>query len=152
MTSQATPSSALGEQRYFEDVNVGDELPEVVETVSEVQMFFFSAATNNGHRIHYDLPYAKEEGHPTILVHGPLQAALLAKMVANWAGPHGRTVKFGIQNRGSAFPHQELTYGGVVTDKREEGGRLLVDLDLFERNPDGDILMPGNATVSLPSR
>ena len=78
----------MAEQVYFEDVNVGDELPEVVETVDEVQMFFFSAATNNGHRIHYDTPYTTEvEQRPGILVHGPLQAALLAKMVTDWHGP-----------------------------------------------------------------
>ena len=140
------------QQLHFEDINVGDALPETTETVSEVQMFFFSAATNNGHRIHYDLPYAKEEGHPTILVHGPLQAALLAKAITNWAGPRGRLVRYAIQNRGNAFPHQELTYGGTVTDKREEDGVGLVEIDIFERNPDGDILVPGTATVSLPRR
>lgn len=57
-----------------------------------------------------------------------------------------------IQNRGNAFPSEELTFGGVVTDKREEEGKHLVDLDIFERNDKGDVLVPGTATVSLPSR
>ena len=143
----------MAEQIYFEDLAVGDELPEVVETVDEVQMFFFSAATNNGHRIHYDDPYTKNvEGRPTILTHGPLQAALLAKTVTDWAGPAGRLRRFKIQNRGNAFPHEKLTYGGIVTDMREEDGVGLVDLDIFERNEKGDVLVPGSATVSLPRR
>ena len=39
---------------YFEDVETGDEIPALTVTVDETQMFFFSAATYNGHRIHYD--------------------------------------------------------------------------------------------------
>jgi 3-methylfumaryl-CoA hydratase len=41
-------------------------------------LFRFSALTFNGHRIHYDRPYATGvEGYPGLVVHGPLQAALL---------------------------------------------------------------------------
>ena len=40
-------------------------------------LFRFSSVTFNGHRIHYDLPYAQQvEGYDGLLVHGPLQAAL----------------------------------------------------------------------------
>ncbi|MBB5113311.1 3-methylfumaryl-CoA hydratase [Micromonospora echinospora] len=40
----------------------------------------FSAATANAHRIHYDWPYATTiEGHPGLLVHGPLSAIVLAE-------------------------------------------------------------------------
>ena len=44
-----------------------------------VNLFRFSAATFNSHRIHYDLPYAQaEEGYPGLIVHGPFTAAKLA--------------------------------------------------------------------------
>ncbi|MGH6957505.1 MAG: FAS1-like dehydratase domain-containing protein [Caulobacteraceae bacterium] len=43
-----------------------------------VDLFRFSAATFNSHRIHYDLPYAQgEEGYPALVVHGPFTAAKL---------------------------------------------------------------------------
>ena len=43
-----------------------------------VMLFRFSALTFNGHRIHYDHPYATEvEGYPGLVVHGPLLALLL---------------------------------------------------------------------------
>lgn len=43
-----------------------------------VTLFQFSALTYNGHRIHYDHPYAtRREGYPGLLVHGPLTALLL---------------------------------------------------------------------------
>ncbi len=48
-----------------------------------VQLFRFSAATFNGHRIHYDRPYAREvELYPDLVVHGPFTAARLAEMAA----------------------------------------------------------------------
>jgi 3-methylfumaryl-CoA hydratase len=49
-----------------------------------VLLFRYSALTMNGHRIHYDRPYAmNEEAYPALVVHGPLQATLLADLAAN---------------------------------------------------------------------
>jgi 3-methylfumaryl-CoA hydratase len=42
-----------------------------------VLLFRFSALTGNAHRIHYDQAYAREEGYPGLVVHGPLQAIWL---------------------------------------------------------------------------
>jgi 3-methylfumaryl-CoA hydratase len=49
-------------------------------TVDPVLLFRFSALTYNAHRIHYDLPYARAEGYPGLVVHGPLQALLMADL------------------------------------------------------------------------
>ena len=45
---------------------------------NSVMLFRYSALTFNGHRIHYDREFAKEEGYPGLVVHGPLIATLLA--------------------------------------------------------------------------
>lgn len=48
-----------------------------------VLLFRYSALTFNGHRIHYDYPYATQvEGYGGLLVHGPLQATLLMNQLA----------------------------------------------------------------------
>lgn len=48
-----------------------------------VLLFRYSALTMNGHRIHYDRPYATaEEAYPELVVHGPLQATLLIRLAA----------------------------------------------------------------------
>lgn len=45
-------------------------------------LFRFSALTFNAHRIHYDRAYAlDQEGYPGLVVHGPLNAMLLADLV-----------------------------------------------------------------------
>ena len=51
----------------------------IVQTLTPdaVMLFRYSALTFNGHRIHYDLAYAREvEGYPGLVVHGPLIATL----------------------------------------------------------------------------
>ena len=45
-------------------------------------LFRYSAVTFNGHRIHYDHPYAtRVEGYPGLVVHGPLIATLLVDLL-----------------------------------------------------------------------
>lgn len=47
-----------------------------------VLLFRYSALTFNGHRIHYDRPYAtEEEGYAGLVVHGPLIATLLMNLL-----------------------------------------------------------------------
>lgn len=74
-------------QLCYEDVQPGDALPTLNVTVDERQLFFFSAATYNGHRIHYDKDWARtKEGYDDVIVQGPLQAALLARAITDWIG------------------------------------------------------------------
>lgn len=136
-------------QVYYEDVDTGDAIPVLTVTVDETQMFFLSAATYNGHRIHYDKEWARDvEGYDDVLVQGPLQAALLSRALTDWIGGDGRLVAFSVQNRAVAYPGKDLTFGGVITEKHPDG---LVDLDIFCKRVE-DVLMPGTATVALPQR
>ncbi len=143
----------MTDQLFYEDVQMGDEMPELTVTVDETQLFFFSAATYNGHRIHYDKEWARTvEGYDDVLVHGPLQAALLGRAIGNWIGGRGRLVSFSVQNRAVAHPGQPLSFGGTVTGKRlSDEGAGLVDLDIAGRR-EATVLMPGTATVELPRR
>lgn len=140
--------TAPGPQPHLEDVEVGDDLPTVTRNASRAQLFLYSAATWNPHRIHYDVDYARLEGHPDVIVHGPLQGAWLTQYLTDWIGPKGRLVSASWQNRASAVPEQDLTFRGRVVAK--EGDRVTVEL--HEEGPDGRVLMPGRAVVTLPRR
>ena len=65
-----------------------------VET-SPTLLFRYSALTFNGHRIHYDHPYATQvEGYAGLIVHGPLQATILLNLAATLLGRPPRSFAY----------------------------------------------------------
>ena len=64
MSDPSQPVNVPVSERYFEDVNVGDELPALVKRPTAIQIFRYSAVTWNAHRIHFERDYALQEGHP----------------------------------------------------------------------------------------
>lgn len=90
-------------------------------TPGPVELFRFSAATFNSHRIHYDLPYAREaEGYPALVVQGPFVATQLAGLAA-------RTMQlreFGFQAQAPLFcgqPVQLIRTGETLCARRCDG-------------------------------
>jgi hydroxyacyl-ACP dehydratase HTD2-like protein with hotdog domain len=78
-----------------------------------VTLFRYSALTGNGHRIHYDFPYATGvEGYPGLVVHGPLQATWLAQHALDMA-PGERLVAFAFRGRRAAIGDRPLTLLGA---------------------------------------
>ncbi|XYD10331.1 MaoC family dehydratase N-terminal domain-containing protein [Methylobacterium sp. NMS12] len=58
-------------------------------------LFRYSAMTFNGHRFHYDQPYATQvEGYADLVVHGPMQATLLLNLAATLLGHVPRTFAY----------------------------------------------------------
>ena len=87
-----------------------------------VTLFRYSALTGNGHRIHYDLPYATEvEGYPGLVVHGPLQSTWLATHALDAAGPGARLATFDYRGRRPCFADRLLT---LVAERRGSTVRL----------------------------
>ena len=134
----------------WEDIQIGDIVVAAEHTPDERQLFLFSAASHNAHRIHYDLPYANSEGYKGLLVHGPLQQALMARFLTGWAGPTSRLVRLTLRHQGSATVGERLRFHAEVTDKRLENEAALIDLSVCEFNAAGNALMPGKATIQLP--
>jgi hydroxyacyl-ACP dehydratase HTD2-like protein with hotdog domain len=139
-------------QVYFDDLNVGDEIPTMVKNPTRAQLFMYSAITWNVHRIHYDRDYANVEEHPDVLVHGPLQGAFLGQYMTDWIGPEGTLKKISWSNRGRAFPEEPYIMKGLVKEKRSEGGENLVDCEIWGENKEGERVALGSAVVVLPSR
>ncbi|HUS82880.1 MAG TPA: acyl dehydratase, partial [Dehalococcoidia bacterium] len=89
---------------------------------------------------------------PGLIVHGALKHAFLGQMLHEWVGDKGWVKKFGCQYRGMDVPTQDIICRGVITEKKQEGGKSLVGLDIWTEKADGEKTSPGKATVILPSR
>ena len=113
----AEPAPAMGEttRREF--------LPDAL------LLFRYSALTGNGHRIHYDMPYVtEEEGYPGLVVHGPLQATLMAQALLDAAGPGARVARFAFRGRRPCFAGRPLAVLAklegtrALAETRDDGG------------------------------
>lgn len=64
-----------------------DEIHSEIRNFNSTLLFRYSALTFNGHRIHYDVDYARNiEGYDDLVVHGPLLAQLLMLMAKRKLG------------------------------------------------------------------
>ena len=98
------------------------------QVVADATMLFrYSAITFNGHRIHYDAPYARTvEGYGGLVVHGPLQATLMAHMAAEIHG-HAPT-RFSFRGKTPIFDdapfmlHATEDDGGLSLWTARDGG------------------------------
>lgn len=127
---------------------VGDRIPPMTVQPTALQLFRYSAATWNAHKIHYDAAYAAEEGHPGILVHSHLHAAFLARACTQWAGPLSlRTMSYRIVR--PATPADRLTVTGTVVSREVDGDEVRLVVDLVESNADGEPCATGTATLAV---
>lgn len=130
----------------------GDHLPEHTWVPSEIQLFRYSAATWNSHRIHYDQSYARSEGYPDVLVQSHLHGAMLTRLCTDWISGHGHLRKLSVSVRRYAVPGDVLVCRGTVTavDRDEQTGAVLADIDLEEARPaDATVCASGKAQVEL---
>ncbi len=108
-------------------------------TPDPVLLFRYSALTFNGHRIHYDAPYATQtEGYAGLVVHGPLIATLLADLLARQQ-PGLRLRQFSYKGIGPLFADHELVLCGRQTGERE--------FALWARNAQGRLGMQATALI-----
>jgi acyl dehydratase len=60
----------LAEERWFEDLRVGERFPLPSRTVSEAHFAAFQMLSADNHPIHYDVEYCRERGLAAPLAHG----------------------------------------------------------------------------------
>jgi 3-methylfumaryl-CoA hydratase len=79
-----------------------------IVTPSSALLFRYSALTFNGHRIHYDAPYVQGvENYPGLIVHGPLQATMLAHFAEEIRGQ--RPIRFAFRSLSPLFDDADFT-------------------------------------------
>jgi len=133
----------------FDDVQVGDALPELVKSPDRSQLVKYAAGSGDFNPLHFDpdFPQARQIGDN--IVHGRMKYASLGELVSNWLAHTGRLRTIACQYRGMDMRGATFTCKGVVTGKGEEGGAKLVDLEVWTENAEGQKTTPGTATVVL---
>jgi hydroxyacyl-ACP dehydratase HTD2-like protein with hotdog domain len=131
------------------------ELPALRLTLSvcptEVDLFMFSASTWLTHRIHFDREYARAEGHRDLVVHGPLQAAYLSRMLGEFADARGgslRTMTY--RHQRPVFVRQAITCTAELVGLDPVGEGMTLTLAVAVSTNEDGLATSGRAEVWLP--
>ncbi|MGZ3405630.1 MAG: MaoC/PaaZ C-terminal domain-containing protein [Polyangia bacterium] len=130
---------------------MSDTLPPLEKPpISTTQLVQYAGASGDFNRIHYDEPFAREGGFPSVIAHGMLSMAFFGQLVADWAGGPQHVVRLSARFNAVTFPGDRITVGGEVVARDAAAGT--VELKLFARKPDGTVTLEGSATVRLAER
>jgi acyl dehydratase len=132
--------------RPFEEVELGDDLPEVRPDVSLEKVRRFCHATGMTFGRFLDDEAAKNEGLPGAIVPGIMSQGLLAAMIHAWA-PGCTVRKLDTIFRAPILVGSSPTCRGAVTDTDDEARTVEVDLTIV--NEAGETRVVGTAIVSL---
>ena len=137
---------------YFEDVNAGDELPELTKgPLSETQLVRYSGAAGDFNPIHTVPRVAQSVGLDGVIAHGMLIMAFGGQLLTDWAGP-GSLRRYKVRFSGMSRPSETLVCRGQITDKLEESGQGLVRGRLTIKGTDDSLKLKGEFTLALPRR
>ncbi len=142
----------MTKQLYYEDIEVGTEIPSTVNKTSRMISAMWAGASGDYDPIHYDVEWARDRALPSTITNASLKVAFLCRMLGDLVGDGGWIRKFACQHRGMDIVGDPIVCKGRVTGKRIEGNDHLVECEVWTENPKGEKTAPGSAIVILPSR
>lgn len=138
--------SSLPPTRRFEEVAVGDELPEQSIELSPTKIISCAIASRDFQDVHHDVELARERGTKNIFMNILTTNGIVQGYVGEWAGPEaffkGIQIKLGAPN----YAGDTMRLRARVIAKNEDGDEGLVDVELIGENAIGKHV---TATVRL---
>ncbi|HXM55615.1 MAG TPA: hypothetical protein VOB72_09510, partial [Candidatus Dormibacteraeota bacterium] len=120
--------------RRFDQVSVGEELPELVVDISTTLIVAGAIASRDYQDVHHDEAMARRRGTPGIFMNILTTNGLVGRFVTDWAGPDatitGIAIRLGVPN----FAGDTMRLTGRVTkaEPDDTGGR--VEITVAGRN------------------
>ena len=137
---------------YFEDVQVGDTIPELVKPpVTLNQLVRYAGASGDFNPLHTDPKVGERIGTGGIIAHGMFVMGCAGQMLSDYVGPTSLR-KFGVRFKSMTHLGDVLTCSGQITEKYEvEGeGRIAGSVQVADQT--GDVKVSGTFVAALPKR
>src|SRR5712692_6801552 len=115
----------MAKQIYFEDIEVGAEIPPLEKDPTTQQLVKYAGASGDFYQIHYDKDFAIANGLPGVILHGALKNGFLGQLMTDFAGEQGWLRKLAVQYRGMDQPGSKVVCRGKITKKHVENGQHL---------------------------
>jgi len=140
------------EQRSWDDVEIGDELPQLSLDITVKRLFLQASGAQDWYPVHFDPAFARKAGHEDVFMNTGFVQAALVRLITDWVGDAGFLKRLAFEMRRQHRPGDTMVCRGRVTAKEERDGQACVDLEVWAENEREGIATPGTATVILPKR
>jgi acyl dehydratase len=106
------------------------------------QLVEYAGASGDFNRIHYDEPFAKQGGYPSVIAHGMLSMAFFGELLVALFGPE-RILALSARFKAVTFPGDTITVTGEETERTSD--RAVIKL--IAKNQAGTVTLEGSATI-----
>ena len=132
--------------KAFQDVEFGEELPEIQPDVSLANVKLFAQSALMLAPRFTDHAAAREAGLPGAIVPGIMSQGILVALIHRWA-PNAAILNVDTIFRAPLIVDTNPTASGVVTDIDDES--KVIEIDLMLKNERGETPVVGTARISL---
>jgi len=135
--------------RRFEDVAVGDELPELVVELTPTLIIAGAIASRDYQDVHHDVELARSRGMPGIFMNILTTNGFVGRFVTDWAGPDAVITRMAIRLGVPNFAGDTMRMTGRVASVERQDGEGVVEVEVVGRNRLGEHVN-GRVTLVMP--
>jgi len=139
-------------ERYWEEVSVGDELPELVMPITVTRCSFMASASRDFAPQHHNSWYAQNRSKTRDMFLGThFNLGMMSRFMTDWGGPLSTVRRIRLAMRRSICAGEDMIMTGRVEAKYEGDGERRVDLVIAIDTERGTAYQAGG-TLALPTR
>jgi acyl dehydratase len=137
---------------YYEDVQVGDEIPKLVKApLTHLQLVRYAGASGDFNPLHTDPKIGELIGTGGIIAHGMLIMGFIGQLLSDYVGPTALR-KFGVRFKGMTRLEDVITCTGTITEKYEADGVAYIAGKTQAADQNGDVKATGTFVAEVPHR
>lgn len=137
-------------QIFFDDVQVGDEIPSLSkDPITEVHLVKYAGASGDFNPLHTVDSVGKQAGFGGVIAHGMLVMGFVGQAITGWI-PNSNLTKFKVRFAAVTRPGDVITVTGRVTEKIAEGNRLVCTVQAADQRD--EVKIKGSFEAKLPAK
>jgi acyl dehydratase len=128
---------------------VGDQLPALaLPPLSRATLALYAGGSGDHVPLHIDSAFAREAGHPDVIMHGMLGLAWVCRMLTAWA-PQEALRDLQVRFTAITYPGEELVACGRIAEVGVDGVPARCRVDVTLENRSGERKLAGHAVIDL---
>ena len=134
-------------------LRAGDALVSLERIVTQEGIGQYAEASGDFNPLHLDSQFAETTHYGRIVAHGMLVLAFISDMMSQSFGRRWpETGRLKVRFRAPVYPGDEVTASGEVLRVSDEDGEVRVECAVRCRRQDGEEVINGEASVTMPSQ